>query len=115
MKPIKMSNQYNKEIKSIQIKFYDNDFVGAAKGALQALNLIIDLTAEPKEFILKEFKFLISYLSNINYRSGKSGYSKVDDKYWNNCEIEFLTYIPKTWFNSESVVYNFETAEIEII
>jgi len=102
-------------MKALQIKFYDNDFCYAALGALQALNLLIDLTSDPKDFILKEFKLLMSHLSNVHYRSGKSGYSKVDEDEWDDCEIEMLSYVPKEWFNYESVVYNFETGEVTLL
>ena len=102
-------------MKAVQIKFYDNDFCSAALGTLQALNLLIDLTTAPKAFILDEFKQLISHLANIDYRSGESGYSKVDSDEWDECEIKLLSYIPKDWNNSESVVYNCETGEVTLL
>ena len=102
-----------KEIKAIWIKFCDNDFNSAAYGAVRALNMVLDLTTAPEELILKEFKFLIHHLANINYRSGRSGYHEVSKDYFDqHCTIESLTYVPKGWYNSETMVYDFEEMEI---
>lgn len=101
-----------KEIKAIWIKFYDNDFNSAAYGAMRALSMVLDLTTAPEEFILKEFKFLIHHLANIDVRLGKSGYSGVKPEYFDKCTIESLTYVPKGWYNSETILYDFEEMEI---
>ena len=102
-----------KEIKSIWIKFGDNDFNSQAYGAMRALDMVIDMTTAPEEFILKEFKFLMHHLANIKYRLGKSGHHEVSKDYFDqHCTIESLTYVPKRWYNSETIVYDFEKAEI---
>lgn len=102
-----------KEIKAIWIKFCDNDFNSEAYGAMEALSMVLDLTTAPEEFILKEFKFLIHRLANINHRLGESGYSEIDFDYFDqHCTIEPLTYIPKGWYNSETILYDFEKMEI---
>jgi len=102
-------------MKAIQIKFFDNDFCSAAKGAVEALALTLDLTTTPKAFILDEFKSLIFHLANTHYRTGEKGYNEVPAEYWDSCTIKSLDYIPKEWNNSESIVYNFETGEVTIL
>ncbi len=102
-------------MKTIQITFFDNDFSMAAKSSLESLVYTIDLTKVPIDFILTEFKLLISHMANINYRTGESGYSKTDKDYWDSCTIKLLDYVPKEWNNSESVIYNFETGEVIIL
>ena len=107
-----MANE-KKEIKAIWIKFCDNDFNSAAYGAMRALDMVLDLTTAPEEFILKEFKFLMHHLANIKYRLGKSGHHEVDFDYFDrHCTIESLTYVPKGWYNSETILYDFEKGEI---
>jgi len=102
-------------MKTIKITFFDNDFGGAAKGAMEALSYVIDLDETPEDFILKEFKLLIHLLANINYRTGESGYSEVNKSYWDSCTVKILDYIPKEWNNSESVVCNTETGEVTLL
>lgn len=105
-----------KETKAIWIKFCDNDFCSQARGAIYALHLVLDLTTAPEEFILKEFKFLMHRLANIKHRMGESGHHEVPEDYFDqHCTIESLTYVPKGWFNSETVVYDFDEGEIHII
>lgn len=102
-----------KEIKSIWIKFCDNDFCSQALGAVKALDLVLDLTTAPEEFILEEFKFLMHRLANVKHRLGESGYHEVKSDYFDaHCTIESLTYVPKGWYNSETIVYDFEKGEI---
>jgi len=101
-----------KETKAIWIKFHDNDFNSAAYGAMRALSMVLDLTTAPEEFILKEFKFLIRHLANMNVRLGRAGYSETKPEYFDNCTIESLTYVPKGWYNSETIIYDFEKMEI---
>jgi hypothetical protein len=95
------------EIKAIRIKFFDNDFCSAALASLEALGWVLDLDNAPNDFILEEFKFLIHRLANIKKRSDKSGHSGVSKEYFDKCTIESLTYIPKEWDNSETVIYDF--------
>lgn len=109
-----MANE-RKEIKAIWIQFGDNDFGSAAYGAMKALSMVLDLTTAPEEFILKEFKFLIHHLANINNRQGKSGHSEVGFDYFGNCTIESPTYVPKGWHNSETILYNFEEMKIVLL
>ena len=104
-----------KEIKAIWIKFYDNDFCSAALGAVKALSLVLDLTTAPEEFILKEFKFLIQRLADTKSRLGIGGYTPVTENYFDKCTIESLTYVPKGWYNSETIVYDFDEGTIQSI
>jgi len=105
-----------KEIKAIWIKFGDNDFNSAAYGAMKALAMVLDLTTAPEKFILEEFKFLMHHLANTEYRLGKSGYHEVSKDYFDqHCTIESLTYVPKGWYNSETILYDFEEMEISSI
>lgn len=104
-----------KEIKAIRIKFFDNDFCSLARAALKAMTYVLDLDTAPNEFILSEFKFLIHRLANTKTRLGISGYSGVSKNYFDKCTIESLTYIPKEWNNSETVVYSFDELNIYII
>jgi len=101
--------------KAFQIKFYDNDFVSAAFASLNGLNTVLDLTKESEEDILREFKFFIHQFSNINVRFKNQGYHYTAPEYFNKCTIESFHYIPKEWFNSESLVYNIETGEVTIL
>jgi len=104
-----------KEIKAIQIKFFDNDFCSAALGAAKALVMVVDITTEPEGIVLEEFKFLIHRLANTDNRIGKSGYSETKPEYFDRCTVERLTYIPKEWFNSESVVYDVEEGKLTLL
>lgn len=105
-----------KEIKAIWIKFCDNDFNSQAYGAMRALDMVLDLTTAPEEFILEEFKFLMHHLANTKYRLGKLGSHEVSKDYFDqHCTIESLTYVPKGRYNSETIVYDFEKAEISSI
>lgn len=104
-----------KEIKAIQIKFFDNDFCSAALGAARALVMVVDIVDEPEEVVLEEFKFLIHRLANAGHRVGESGYNEVSAEYFNKCTVERLTYIPKEWFNSESVVYDVEEGKLTLL
>jgi len=102
-------------VKTIKITFFDNDFVSQAIGAMEALALIIDIKTASEVFILNEFKLLMHHLSNVNFRSGESGYSEVMKDYWDDCTIKSLDYVPKKWNNAETVVYNCETGEVTLL
>jgi len=104
-----------KEIKAIWIKFYDNDFNSDAYGAMEALSMVLDLTTAPEEFILKEFKFLIHHLANMGFRLGELGRNEVKSEYFDKCTIESLTYVPKGWYNSETIVYDFEEMKLALM
>ena len=102
-------------MKAIQITFFDNDFYSHAVGAMKALSFVIDLTTASEVFILNEFKSLIHHLSNVDFRSGASGYSEITKDEWDDCTIKTLNYVPKEWSNAESVSYIFETGEIIVL
>ena len=104
-----------KEIKAVRIKFFDNDFCSAALGAAKALTMVLDITTEPEDLVLEEFKFLINHLANINDRLGKSGHGEVSAGYFDKCTVEKLTYVPKEWFNSESVIYDIEEGKLTLL
>ena len=103
------------EIKAIRIKFFDNDFCSQAKAALEAIVWVLDLNTAPNEFILSEFKFLIHRLANIRDRLGMSGHSPVPENYFDSCTIESLTYVPREWNNSETVIYDFDELSVYTI
>jgi hypothetical protein len=103
------------EIKAVQIKFFDNDFCSAALGAAKALVMVVDITDEPEEVVLEEFKFLIHRLANAGHRVGESGCSEVSAEYFDKCTVEKLTYVPREWSNSESVVYDVEEGKITLL
>ena len=104
-----------KDIKAVRIKFFDNDFNSAALGAAKALAMVLDVTTAPEEFILSEFKFLIHRLANIHRRSGDSGYAEIESEYFDECTIELLTYVPKGWDNSETVIYDIEEGRLTLL
>ena len=116
-----MANK-QKEIKSIQIKFYDNDFRSAAYAAMRALEIVLDLTTEPVDNILTEFKFLIHHLANTQFRLDKQKYPYKPDnqrnprevklEYFDRCTVVALSYVPKGWFNSETILYDFDNLKI---
>lgn len=103
------------EIKAVKIRFFDNDFGSQAIGALEALSLIMDLTTEPKEEILREFKLLIHNLANVNFRREKPGYREVSFEYFDKCTIASLRYVPKTWENGEAIICDFSKDRITLL
>ena len=98
-------------MKAIRIRFFDNDYRSPAIAALNALAVVMDLCTVDPIRILVEFKFLIHYLSNVD----PSRDHKVCATYFDKCAIETLDFVPSSWDNSETVVYNCEEGNVFII
>jgi len=101
--------------KVIQIKFFDNDFGSQALGTMRAMALCVDLEKADKKDILREFKNIIHTLANLRKITHDDTWPDVEPEYFDKCKIEILDYLPKEWFNSESVVYDFNDGESHLL